>query len=211
MAYLNGIFTDENSLAAFTKSSGETNCNKKTPRIRQTNLRLLTLPAEVFFVFFFFHYLKFDSFFFDFTILAEGSTGLNLTDEAKNLRQEHDPGLTLGLTGMAIKRIRKANGMAPHSWLSLHTEAGGFVMFCRSAVKCSELHSWLSATTGYGRKETSSSPVMQRVLHCVPTQASKHFLRFITNLHSSCSVESAVYITQSHHTPFLKMPTYTSN
>ena len=170
------------------------------------------LSRRRFFFFFFFHYLKFDSFFFDFTILAEGSTGLNLTDEAKNLRQEHDPGLTLGLTGMAIKRIRKANGMAPHSWLSLHTEAGGFVMFCRSAVKCSELHSWLSATTGYGRKETSSSPVMQRVLHCVPTQASKHFLRFITNLHSSCSVESAVYITQSHHTPFLlKMPTYTSN
>lgn len=210
MAYLNGIFTDENSLAAFTKSSGETSCNKKTPRIRQTNPRLL-IPRRMFFIFCF-HYLKFDSFFFDFTILAEKSTGLNLTDEAKNLRQEHDPGLTLGPTGMAIKRIRNANGTAPHSWLSLHTEAGSFVMFCRSAVKCSELHSWLSATTGYGRKEASSSPVMQRVLHCVPPQASKHFLRFITNLHSSCSVESAVYITQSHHASFLlKMPTYTSN
>ena len=50
VAYLNGIFTDENSLAAFTKSSGETSCNKKTPRIRQTNPRLLTLPADVFII-----------------------------------------------------------------------------------------------------------------------------------------------------------------
>jgi len=30
MAYLNGILTDKNSLAAFTKSSGETSYDKKT-------------------------------------------------------------------------------------------------------------------------------------------------------------------------------------
>lgn len=88
--------------------------------------------------YYYYYYLKFDSFFFDFTILAEGSTGLNLTDDAKNLRQEHDPGLTLGPPGMAIKRIRNANGCLLTAGLACILKLA--VLSCFAAVQLSAVN-----------------------------------------------------------------------
>ena len=96
---------------------------------------LACLLSRRMFFFFSLSKIRFLLFWLDHFSREKYSTGLNLTDEAKNLRQELDPGLTLGPTGMAINRIRNANGVAPHSWLSLlHTEAGGFAAVQSSAV-----------------------------------------------------------------------------